>query len=60
MLLGAQARHPHHAQLLFALATIHRDMGDPDQALIWARLLVEVRPDEPGARQLLDDLLADG
>jgi tetratricopeptide (TPR) repeat protein len=60
VLLSAQARHPHDAQLLFALATIHRDMGDPDQARIWARQLVEIRPGDPGARQLLDDLLADG
>ncbi|MFV1988386.1 MAG: tetratricopeptide repeat protein [Gemmatimonadota bacterium] len=51
-LLGA----PFDQQVLVALATISRDAGRTEQAVRYARRIVELWPDDPGARQLLDEL----
>jgi hypothetical protein len=36
--------------------TLNRDRGALDEALSWARRLVELSPDDPAARQLVAEL----
>ena len=51
-------RHPLDRDVLIALATMHRDRGELDEALAYARRLSELVPSEPGVRQLLSQLEA--
>ncbi len=55
----AAARHPADRELLLALATINRDVGKRDTALEYARRLAAVDPDDPSAKQLVDQLSAE-
>ena len=48
--------HPADAQLLLALATLHRDAGRWDQARTYARRLLDLRPDDPDARALAQQI----
>jgi tetratricopeptide (TPR) repeat protein len=48
----ALSRSPHDRDILLALATFHRDLGDIDAAIGLAERLVAV-PHDPGAQQLL-------
>jgi tetratricopeptide (TPR) repeat protein len=52
----AYRRHPGDRSLLTALVTLSRDAGDVKAALRYALALVELNPEDPGARQLLADI----
>ncbi len=52
----AHQRFPGHGPTLVALATMHRDAGNVDQALRYARLLLEMSPAHPAGRALVDEL----
>ncbi len=55
-LIDVHARFPGHRDTLIALATIHRDGGEIDQAAIYARRLLAFSPADSVARSLLDEL----
>ncbi|MCZ6585676.1 MAG: tetratricopeptide repeat protein [Gammaproteobacteria bacterium] len=55
-LLEVHTRFPGHRDTLLALATIHRDGGDIDQAAVYARRLLALSPADTVARSLLDEL----
>ena len=52
----AHDRFPGHRDTLFALATIHRDGAEFDEAELYARRLLALSPADPAARALLDEL----
>jgi Flp pilus assembly protein TadD len=52
----AYRRHPRDRSLLTGLVTLSRDAGDLKMALTYAVALVELIPEDPGARQLLADI----
>ena len=52
----AYRRHPGDQLLLTALVTMSRDVGDWESALRYAQDLVELIPEDPGARQLLAEI----
>jgi Flp pilus assembly protein TadD len=54
----ARLRHPADRDLLFALAAFHRDAGRLEAALSAASTLVELHPNDPGARALVQQLAA--
>ncbi|MEJ2230130.1 MAG: tetratricopeptide repeat protein, partial [Nitrospirales bacterium] len=49
-------RHPNDPQLVSMLATLHRDQGNRDTAVRFAKKLLALAPQDPGARQLLESL----
>lgn len=49
----AVLRHPYDRDILFALATMHRDRGSPDEALPFARRLQSIVPSDSSVRQLV-------
>jgi tetratricopeptide (TPR) repeat protein len=57
-LIEVHDRFPGHRDTLIALATIHRDSGEIDQAAIYARRLLALSPADSVARNLLDELAA--
>jgi len=50
----AHGRQPGHVDLLFALATISRDIGDNESMREYASRLLEMVPEHPAARALLE------
>jgi tetratricopeptide (TPR) repeat protein len=52
----AYRRHPGDRSLLTGLVTLSRDAGELEVALRYAVALVELIPQDPGARQLLADI----
>ena len=50
----AHARQPGHVDLLFVLATISRDIGDTKSMHEYASRLLEMVPEHPGAKALLE------
>jgi cytochrome c-type biogenesis protein CcmH/NrfG len=56
VLRQAHSRQPANVQILVALATISRDVGDIAGARSYAEDLVRRAPNDPSARQLLDSL----
>jgi predicted CXXCH cytochrome family protein len=56
VLKDAQTRYPGDRDILAALAQYHRQAGDRQGAIAWARKLVEASPGDPGARHLLESL----
>jgi predicted CXXCH cytochrome family protein len=56
VLADALAQRPGDRQLLVALATLHRDRGEREAALRYARRLLEAAPGDPGAAQLVESL----
>jgi len=56
VLADAERRHPGDRDLLVALATISREAGRREEAVGWARRLVELDPADPGPRRLLQQL----
>ncbi len=58
VLRQAHQRRPADRELLLGLATFHRDAGQLDEAIVYARRLLELAPEDPGARQLLAQLEA--
>ena len=51
-------RHPGDRDVLLALATMSRDAGSLNEAVEYARKLLELAPTDPGVRQLLAELEA--
>ena len=56
VLEAAAKRHPVSVDILVALATITRDMGDRAAAISYAERLTKVAPNNRQARALLDGL----
>ena len=56
VLTEAHQRHPADRDILAALVEYHRQAGDRQAAIAWARKLVEVSPGDVQARRLLDSL----
>ncbi len=54
----AHARFPGYRETVVALATIHRDGGDINEARLYAERLLELSPADTTARALLDELNA--
>jgi Flp pilus assembly protein TadD len=52
----AHRRHPGDPSLLSGLAALSRDAGDLEAANAYALALVELIPEDPGARQLLAEI----
>lgn len=52
----AHERFPGDPELLYALATFHRDFGDRAKAIEFARRLALLRPDDPNARKLYEEI----
>jgi len=52
----AYRRHPGEPSLLTGLVTLNRDAGNLELALRYAVALVELIPEDPGARQLLAEI----
>ncbi|MDE0363801.1 MAG: tetratricopeptide repeat protein, partial [Rhodospirillaceae bacterium] len=50
------ARFPGHRDTVVALATIHRDGGEVDEARMYAQRLLEMSPADPSARALIEEL----
>jgi tetratricopeptide (TPR) repeat protein len=55
---AALARHPYDPSLLGALVSYQQEAGAPAKALAHARVLLEVRPNDPQLRALVDRLAA--
>jgi tetratricopeptide (TPR) repeat protein len=55
-LKAANKRHPWDRDVLFALATMSRDSNRGEDARAYARELIALTPDDPAARQLLQQL----
>ena len=49
-------RHPTERNVLFALATINRDMGNRTEAIKWGEKLLEQNPGDESVHQLLKSL----
>jgi tetratricopeptide (TPR) repeat protein len=58
VLKQAHDRHPGNREIVVALAEYHAGAGDRAAALTWARTLVQMAPDDPAARRLLETLEA--
>jgi tetratricopeptide (TPR) repeat protein len=56
VLQGALEKRPADRELLFALATLQRDLGNLPQARVYAERLVEATHGDPGARAFLEEL----
>jgi Flp pilus assembly protein TadD len=56
VLAAAQKRHPYDRELLYALATMSRDAGQIAPARGYAEKLTALAPDDPGARNLYEQL----
>ena len=56
VLEASHSLHPNDREILFALATINRDMGRTTKAMNWAEKLMALNPADPGAQQLLQSL----
>jgi predicted CXXCH cytochrome family protein len=59
-LMRARARNPRDRDILVALVTLNRDGGNLAEARRYAELLAAAYPDDPGARQLLEQLRLPG
>jgi len=55
-LADADRRHPYDLDILQALVSMNLQAGRPDAALLYARKLVEVLPEDPGIRGLIRKL----
>jgi Flp pilus assembly protein TadD len=56
VLTEVHQRHPADRDILVALVEYHRQAGDRQAAIAWARKLVEVSPGDVQARRLLESL----
>jgi Flp pilus assembly protein TadD len=56
VLIAAHDRHPNNRDILFTLAILSRDRGDVATAAQYAKAMLELSPDDPGAQQLLESL----
>jgi Flp pilus assembly protein TadD len=55
-LKAAHQQHPADRDILAALVEYHRQAGDRQGAIGWARKLVELSPGDAQARRLLESL----
>lgn len=55
-LKAVHERHPNSRDVLFALATIERDRGNPEAAIGWTRDMLRLNPGDQQADQLLRQL----
>ena len=60
VLKHAHQTHPPARDILVALMTLHRDAGELDSALLNAKRLVELRPEDGAARAFVRELEAGG
>ncbi len=60
VLKNAYQIHPTDRDILVALMTLHRDAGERDAALRYAKRLVELRPEDGAARAFVRELEAGG
>lgn len=56
VLRAAEARHPYDLEILGTLVSMMREAGKPRDALLYARRIAEILPDDPGARHLVAEL----
>ena len=56
VLAAVHTARPSDADTIAALAMFERDRGNLREALGWAEKLAAVRPDDPGARDLVNQL----
>ncbi len=56
LLRGAVEKHPYDPEALAALANLYGKTGNPRQGLIYAQRLMELDPDNPESRDLLNAL----
>jgi len=56
MLRAADARHPYDLDILGALISMNREAGNVRDALLYARKIAEVFPDDPGVTRLQSEL----
>ena len=49
-------RHPRDRELIFMIASIKRDMGSRDEALLWAQKLLEINPADQNAMKFIEML----
>jgi Flp pilus assembly protein TadD len=56
VLRSAHARDPRDVEVLYALATMHRDAGQLDQAIHYATELNRLAPDDHSGQALLREL----
>ncbi|MFO7692068.1 MAG: tetratricopeptide repeat protein [Vicinamibacterales bacterium] len=56
VLTAVQAARPGDADTLAALAMFERERGNRRAATAWAEKLAALRPDDPGARQILSEI----
>jgi Flp pilus assembly protein TadD len=59
VLRGVLDRHPYNRPAPQALATMNRDDGHTQEAVGYARRIVELWPSDPGAQSLLTSLLSE-
>lgn len=52
----AHARHPNDREVLYALVTFNRDMGNLDAARQYAEKLIELSPNDPSVKSLVNEL----
>lgn len=56
VLTAGHSEAPGYAELAYALATIHRDLGNDAESLTFARRTLDAAPGDTRARALLDEL----
>jgi Flp pilus assembly protein TadD len=52
----AHSRYPNDREILYALATLQRDQGNPFAARLYAQKLAKLAPQDPAVQQLLKQL----
>jgi len=48
------ANHPGDQEIIFMIASIHRDLGQNDKALEWAQKLLEINPADQNATKFIE------
>jgi tetratricopeptide (TPR) repeat protein len=56
VLTAADARHPYNLEILGALVSMSREQGAASDALVYARRMSEILPDDPGVSRLVQEL----
>lgn len=52
----AYANHPRDQEIIFMIASIHRDQGRKDEAVKWAQKLLQINPADQNALQFIEML----
>ena len=56
VLKAAATRHPYDLEILSTLVSMNREAGKPRDALLYARKIAEVFPDDPAVKRMLGEL----